>query len=133
VIGIVGKTRVIDPLDLRMLPQIFGDAARILDVPLDPQRDRFDALQQQKGGERRQHRGGALIDAAAACDIGSVAEVRAIRCATMRSAKRSAGSGTAERTPAVGNLKAIPAPPIPSEEFLRDVSKPATPGIAPAT
>ena len=38
----------------------------------------------------------------------------------MKSAKRSAGSDTALRTPA-GNSKAIPAPPIPSGKFLRDV------------
>ncbi len=51
VIGIVGKARVIDPLDLRMLPQIFGDPACVLDVAFDPQRDRFDTLQQQEGAE----------------------------------------------------------------------------------
>ena len=76
VIGIIGKAGVIDPFDPRIAAQEFGDAARILDVALDAQRHRFDALQQQEGRQRRQHgAGGALIDAAAAGDIGGLAEM----------------------------------------------------------
>ena len=76
VIGIVGKAGVIDPCDARIVAQEFGDAARILDMALDAQRHRLDALQQQEGRQRRQHgAGGALIDAAAARDIGGRAEM----------------------------------------------------------
>ena len=48
VVGIVGKARVIDPCDARIAAQEFGDAPRILDVALDAQRHRLDALQQQE-------------------------------------------------------------------------------------
>ena len=45
-------------------------------MPLDAQRHRLDPLQQQERAERRQHGAGrALIDAAAARDIGGVAEM----------------------------------------------------------
>ena len=48
VIGIVGEAGVVDPVDARIVAQEFGDAARVLDVTLDAQRDRLDALQQQE-------------------------------------------------------------------------------------
>ena len=47
-IGIVGEAGIIDPGDARIVAQEFGDAARILDMALDPQRHRLDALQQQE-------------------------------------------------------------------------------------
>ncbi len=75
-IGIVGEAGVIDPGHAAVLTQKFGDAAGVFDVALDAQRHRLDALQQQKRGQRRQHgAGGALIDAAAARDIGAGAEM----------------------------------------------------------
>ena len=71
VIGAVGEAGIIDPLDARVVAQEFGHPPGILDMALDPQGDRLDALQQQEGAERRQHRAHrALIDAAAAPDIG---------------------------------------------------------------
>ena len=70
-IGAVRKAGIVDPGDARIVTQEFSDLAGILDMPLDAQRDRLDALQQQKGAQRRQHRSDrALIDAAAARDIG---------------------------------------------------------------
>ena len=79
VIGIIGKAGVIDPGHAAVLAQKFSNAARVLDVALDAQCHRLDALKQQEGGERRQHgAGGALIDAAAARDIGAGAEMLGI-------------------------------------------------------
>ena len=76
VIGIIGKAGVVDPFDPRIAAQEFGNAPRVLDVALDAQRHRFDALQQQEGRQRRQHgAGGALIDAAAARNVGGGTEV----------------------------------------------------------
>ena len=76
VIRIVGEPRVIHPFNERTVAQKFGDAARVLDVTLDAQRHGLDALQQQEGRERCQHRSGRpLIDAAAPCDIGGLAEM----------------------------------------------------------
>ena len=51
VIGAVGKAGVIDPGDAGIVAQEFGDLARVLDMALDAQRDRLDALQQQEGAE----------------------------------------------------------------------------------
>ena len=48
VIRVVGEAGVIDPGDARIVAQKFGDAARILDMTLDAQRHRLDALQQQE-------------------------------------------------------------------------------------
>ena len=76
VIGIVGEAGVVDPGDARIVAQEFGDAARVLDVALDAQRHRLDALQQQERGQRRDHGAGrALIDAAATGDVGAFAEM----------------------------------------------------------
>ena len=50
VIGIVRKAGIVDPRDAAVAAQEFGDAARILDMALDAQRHRLDALQQ---AERR--------------------------------------------------------------------------------
>src|SRR5581483_1378202 len=56
VIGAIGQARIIDPGDARILAQEFGDLARVLDMALDAQRHRLDALQQHESVERRQHR-----------------------------------------------------------------------------
>ena len=53
VVGIVGKARIIDPVDARIVAQEFGDPPRILDMALDAQRHRLDALQQQERAQRR--------------------------------------------------------------------------------
>src|ERR1700716_2919093 len=85
VVGTVGKSGIPDPVDPGVVAQEFGDAPRILDVALHPQRDRLDALQQQEGAERREHRAGcALIDAARARDIGGLAEMIDIDQAVIR-------------------------------------------------
>ena len=79
VIGIVGKARIVDPGYTRVGAQEFGDAAAILHMALDTQRHRLDALQQEKRGKRGQHgAGGAPKDAAAARDVGGVAEALGI-------------------------------------------------------
>src|ERR1700730_7859565 len=71
IVGAVGETGVIDPVDTRIAAQEFGDLACVLDMPLDAQRHGLDALQQQERIERRQHgTHRPLIDAARALDIG---------------------------------------------------------------
>src|SRR5277367_1916386 len=71
IVGIVREARKIYGLDARIAAQEFGDFARVLDVPIDAQRHRFDALQQQEGVHRRKHRAhGALVHTAAAADEG---------------------------------------------------------------
>ena len=73
VIGVVGEAGVVDPRHPRVAAQKFGGAARVFDVTLDAQGDGLDPLQQQESGERREHRAGrALIDAAAARDVGGI-------------------------------------------------------------
>ena len=85
VIGAVGEAGVVDPYHARVAAQEFGGAARVLDVALDAQGDGLDSLQQQKGGERREHGARrALIDAAAARDIGGVAEMLGVDEAVIR-------------------------------------------------
>ncbi len=85
VMGAVGKGGIVDPGDARIVAQEFRHPPGILDMALDPQRHRLDPLQQQERAQRRQHRtGGALIDAAAARDIGGVAEVIGIHQAVIR-------------------------------------------------
>src|ERR1700723_3069648 len=76
IIGTVWKAGIIDPFDARIGAQEVRDLGRVLDVPFDTQRHRFDALQQQEGIERRQNRShGALIDAARALNVGTGAEL----------------------------------------------------------
>ena len=71
VIGIVGETRIVHRLDARIAVQELGNLAGVLDMPLDAQRQRLDALQQQKRIHRRKHGAhGALVHAAAAADEG---------------------------------------------------------------
>src|SRR5579863_5255986 len=48
VVGTVGKAGVAHRGDAGVGAQEFGDTARVLHVPLDPQRHRLDALQQQE-------------------------------------------------------------------------------------
>ena len=75
-VGAVGEAGVVDRLDARVAAQELRDLARVLDVALDPQRDRLDALQQQERVHRREHRAhGALVHAAAAADEGGRAVV----------------------------------------------------------
>ncbi len=75
-IGAVGKAGIIDPLDARIGAQEVRDLGRVLDMPFDAQRHRFDALQQQEGIERRQNGShGALIDAARTLNVGAGAEL----------------------------------------------------------
>lgn len=54
VVGMVGQGRMVDLLDLRMVFQEFDDLLRIFCVPLEAQRQRLRALQQQEGIERRE-------------------------------------------------------------------------------
>ena len=71
VIGAVVEARVVDPSDAAVVAQKPCDLLGIFDVPLDPQRDGLDALEQQEGVERRQDgAGGPLGDGAAARDVG---------------------------------------------------------------
>src|SRR5579872_2436962 len=51
VIRIFRESRIVDPLDPGMLAQEFGYAPAVLHVTLYPQRDCFDALQQQERAE----------------------------------------------------------------------------------
>src|SRR5580658_7303862 len=54
-------------------------------MPFDPQRNRFDALQQQEGIERRQHGShGALIDAARALNVGAGAKLLGVDQSVIR-------------------------------------------------
>src|SRR5437016_14095637 len=53
VIGVVWKSRVVDPLDSAVAIEKLGDASAVLDVPLDPQRHGFAPLQQEKRAHRR--------------------------------------------------------------------------------
>src|SRR4051812_44904982 len=50
---VVGEAGVVDPLDAWIVAQELGHEAPVLDVPLDAQRDRLDALQQEERAERR--------------------------------------------------------------------------------
>ena len=75
VIRAVGQTRVADPLHLRMLLQMFGHALRILAMPLHAQSQRFEALHDQEGIQRRDGRTHvAQRHDAAAADIGRRSE-----------------------------------------------------------
>src|SRR5262249_51398260 len=75
-IDIVGEANIIDPRDVLVPAQKLGDPSAVLDVALDAQGDRFDALQQQEGAYRRQDRTcGPLQHAAAAGNVGGLAEV----------------------------------------------------------
>src|ERR1700730_5463388 len=67
VIRAVRETRIVDPIDARIVAQKLGNLARVLDMPFDAQGDGLDSLQRQESIERRKHRAhGALIDAARA-------------------------------------------------------------------
>ena len=75
----VGEAQIIDPAQLRMRAQPVGQRMGVLVVPLDPQRQRFQALQQQEAVERRLRR--TQITQAldpGADDVGDVAEVTAL-------------------------------------------------------
>ena len=76
VIGAIGESRIVDPLNSWIIAQEFGDAARVRHMALNPQRQRFDALQQQESIEWRQHSAGrAQVDTATARDVCSLAEM----------------------------------------------------------
>src|SRR5262249_27359761 len=78
VVRAVREASIAHPVDATVTAKEFGDLARVLDVALDPQRHRLDPLQQQERIERREHRAGvALIDAASARGVGSLAETLA--------------------------------------------------------
>jgi hypothetical protein len=95
----VGEPDIIDPGDAGMPAQILSDAAAVLDVTLDAQRHRLDALEQQKRAHRGEHRSrGALIDAAAAGHVGSRPEPIDIDEAMIR------GVGRGEHRKPVGVL-----------------------------
>ncbi|MGY4328888.1 hypothetical protein ACVWWG_003305 [Bradyrhizobium sp. LB7.2] len=107
IIGTVRETGVVDPGDARVLTQEFGDLAGILAVALHAQRHGLDALDQQEGVERRQHRThGALIDAPRALDIGSAAEALGIDEAVVRGV-RLVVTGEAVRVPGPGEVAGI--------------------------
>eukprot|EP01038_Epipyxis_sp_PR26KG_P002160 gene2161-biopygen1589 len=57
-VGVVLETRVVDPAHLRVLPQVARDGQRALADAVHAQRQRFDALQDQEGVERREGRPG---------------------------------------------------------------------------
>ena len=56
VIRMVGDGRMIDLLNMRILREVVDDFERVLDMALDAQRQRLDALQQQERIERRNRR-----------------------------------------------------------------------------
>ena len=75
----VGKPGILHPLHTRIGAQEFRHGARILDMALDAQSHRLDALQQQEGAHRRENgSGGALMEAANAGGEGGTAEALGI-------------------------------------------------------
>ena len=56
VVGMVGKARIFDPVDLRMRLQVLGDGQRVVAVALHAQRQRLDAGQDHEGVHRRDRR-----------------------------------------------------------------------------
>src|SRR5271170_5026710 len=70
VVGMIGKTNVIDPLDVGMSFEEVRDLSAVFDMAFQPQGDGFDSLQQQESAQRSQDRpGGALVDAAATRNV----------------------------------------------------------------
>src|SRR5258706_4309574 len=53
VIGTVREPRVVDPLNSVIVAQEFGYPPAVLNMTLDPQRHRFDALQEQERAHGR--------------------------------------------------------------------------------
>src|SRR6516225_9619308 len=55
-VRVIGKTRIIDPVDLWVPAQEFGHRPAVFYVAFYPQRDRLDPLQEQECAKRGQHR-----------------------------------------------------------------------------
>ena len=58
VVGMAGQSRVVDALHQRVLYQKFQHLFGVLRVPLQPQGERLDALEQQERREGRERRAG---------------------------------------------------------------------------
>src|SRR5579863_5402148 len=73
---IVGESRVVHPLHIRMNAEKFRNLFCIFDMALDTQGHGFHSLQKQESVERRESRAGiALADGAAARDVSGFAEL----------------------------------------------------------
>src|SRR5450830_843955 len=75
VIGMIFKSGIVDPIDLRMLLQILGHSQSVGSNSVQAQGQRLDALQDQKAVERRKRRAGvAQGDHARTADVGRFAQ-----------------------------------------------------------